>query len=64
MSHLNGGWARWRGLPITGVRFAVVCFNLPANDPVDTAVIISSTFSAKATLPDLALKALWNRIHG
>jgi hypothetical protein len=33
MSYLNGGWARWWGLPITGVRFAVVGFNLPAIDP-------------------------------
>jgi hypothetical protein len=21
MSYLNGGWARWRGLPVTGARF-------------------------------------------
>ena len=30
---------------------------------VDTAVIISSTLSAKATLSDLTLKALGNRIE-
>jgi hypothetical protein len=30
---------------------------------MDTAVIISSTLSAKATLSDLALKALGNRMR-
>ena len=48
MSFLNGGWAMWQGLPVTGVRFAVVPFNLPVIDPPCPCGILSCSW---LTLP-------------